>query len=99
LEAALDSKSRRKGLLGRDGFQAGRALVIAPTNAVHTWFMRFAVDLAFVTKDGRILKVRHRLGPWRASAALRAFAVIELPAGTLRDTDTRPGDVLCLDIV
>ena len=94
---AFDSASRRKGLLGRDSLDPGSALVIAPCNSIHTWFMRFAIDVAFVTKDGRILKIRSGLGPWRLSMAARAFAVIELPAGSLASSDTVEGDRVFLE--
>jgi uncharacterized membrane protein (UPF0127 family) len=95
---AFDSKSRRQGLLGRDGFHPGHALIIAPTNAIHTWFMRFPIDVAFITRDGRVVKVRHQLRPWRMSAALRGYAVIELPAGTLAAADTVAQDTLSLEL-
>ena len=94
LSVAIDSASRRKGLLGRDSMVQGSAIVIAPTNAIHTWFMRFDIDVAFVTKDGRILKIRHRLRPWRVFASMRAFAAIELPAGALESSGTESGDTL-----
>ena len=94
---AFDSKTRNRGLLGVDGFQPGRALIIAPTNAIHTWFMRFPIDVAFVARDGRVVKVRHGLRPWRMSGAIRGYAVIELPAGTLAAADTVAEDVLSLE--
>jgi uncharacterized membrane protein (UPF0127 family) len=91
---AFDSASRRRGLLQHDGLQQGSALVIAPTNAIHTFFMRFAIDVAFVSRDGRVLKVRSDLRPWRVAAAWRAFAVVESAAGALADAGVQPGDVL-----
>jgi len=93
---AFDSTSRRRGLLGREGLPRRSALIIAPTNAIHTFFMRFAIDVAFMSKDGRVVKVYHALRPWRVAGALRAHAVIELPPGTLLDADARPGDTLRL---
>ena len=94
LLTAFDSASRRKGLLGRDGLPPGTALIIAPSNAVHTCFMRFPIDVAFVRRDGRVIKVRSAVRPWRMTGSLRAFAVIELPAGTLAQSNTRCGDHL-----
>ena len=93
---AFDSKTRRQGLLGRDSLPDGYALVIAPSSAVHTFFMRFAIDIVFVGRDGRVLKTRSRVGPWRMCGSLRAFAVIELPAGTIDRTRTIRGDVLAV---
>src|SRR5262245_46324627 len=93
---AFDSESRRRGLLKHDSLPEGTALVIAPTNAIHTFFMRFAIDVAFVARDGRVLKVRRAMPAWRMAAAWRAFAVVELAAGALEPSDTRPGDVLSI---
>jgi uncharacterized protein len=96
VELAVDSDSRRRGLLGRDTFDAGSAIVIAPCNAVHTFFMRFAIDVVFVARDGRVLKVCAAVPARRIAFSLRAFAVIELPAGTLARAEARRGDVLTL---
>jgi uncharacterized membrane protein (UPF0127 family) len=73
---------------------AGTAMIIAPSNAIHTFFMRFPIDVAFVGRDGRVRKIRSAVPPWRIAAALRAHAVIELPAGALRGTSTVVGDSL-----
>ena len=91
---AFDSESRRRGLLKRDFLADGSALVIAPTNAIHTFFMRFAIDVAFVAKDGRVLKLRRAMPPWRIAAAWGAFAVVELAAGALDRAGVQPGDLL-----
>ena len=94
LLTAFDSASRRKGLLDHDSLADGCAMIIAPTSAIHTFAMRFAIDVAFVSKDGRVLKLRPNIPPWRMAAALRAFAVIEMPVGALARADTQSGDVL-----
>jgi uncharacterized membrane protein (UPF0127 family) len=94
IEGAFDSATRRRGLLGRDGLPEGAALVIAPSSTVHTFFMRFAIDLVFARRDGRVVKVRPRVGPWRISGARGAFAVIELPAGAAARAEVRVGDRL-----
>lgn len=94
IETAFESADRRRGLLGRDAFQAGHALVIAPTNLVHTFTMRFAIDILFTARDGRVLKVRRAVPPRRIAGALRGFAVVELPAGQIDASDTHVGDAL-----
>ena len=94
LLTAFDSASRRRGLLKQDSLPEGSALIIAPSNAIHTFFMRFAIDVAFVSRDGRVLKVRPNVPPWRMAAALRGFAVIEMPVGALARADTQSGDAL-----
>jgi hypothetical protein len=94
LLTAFDSKSRRTGLLGRDSLPEESALIIAPSQAIHTFFMRFSIDVAFVSRDGLVLKVCHSVPPRRIAVSWRAFAVIELPAGALATSDTRRGDRL-----
>ena len=96
LIAAFDSQTRRTGLLKHETLPDGTAMVIAPTSAIHTFFMRFAIDVAFVTREGRIVKVCHGLRPWRIAIAPGAFAVIELPPGTLAGSGTIWGDTLAV---
>ena len=96
LIAAFDSQTRRTGLLKHETLPDGTAMVIAPTSAIHTFFMRFAIDVAFVTREGRIVKVCHGLRPWRIALAPGAFAVIELPSGTLAGSGTVWGDTLAV---
>jgi hypothetical protein len=81
IEVALDSASRRRGLLGRDGLDTGAALVIAPCNAVHTFFMRFAIDAVFLDRELRVRKIVACLKPFRLASSLGARSVVELAAG------------------
>jgi uncharacterized membrane protein (UPF0127 family) len=94
IETAFDSKTRNKGLLGRDGLPSGSALILAPCSSIHTFFMRFAIDVLFVDRRGVVLRSASNLGPWRIALSLRAFAVIEMPAGTLTTANTRRGDTV-----
>jgi uncharacterized membrane protein (UPF0127 family) len=89
---AFDSKTRRTGLLAHELMPLGSAMIIAPTNAIHTFFMKFAIDVLFVARDGVVLKTRRALAPWRLSAAWRAHAVIELSAGALEHSRVQTGD-------
>jgi uncharacterized membrane protein (UPF0127 family) len=94
LEPAFDSATRNKGLLGRDGLTPGAALVIAPTNAIHTFGMRFPIDVVFAARDGRVLKIRPRLPRGRIALAWGGFAVIEMAAGEAARAGLLRGDVL-----
>jgi uncharacterized membrane protein (UPF0127 family) len=94
LEGAFDSETRRRGLLGRDGLAEGSALIIAPCQAVHTFRMRFPIDIVFANRQGLVVRVRSTVGARRIAGAWRAFAVIELPAGAARDADVTVGDRL-----
>ncbi len=94
LEAAHTGPTRRKGLLGRDGLERGEGLWIAPCESVHTFFMRFPIDLIYLDRERRIKKARSAVGPWRLSACLSAHSILELPAGTIRETQSERGDTL-----
>jgi hypothetical protein len=96
LEAAFDSAARRRGLLGRTSFEPEAALIIAPCSAVHTFFMRMVIDVVFASRDGHVLKTYSRLPAWRVAWALRGFAAIELPPGTIEARDIGKGDRLVL---
>jgi uncharacterized membrane protein (UPF0127 family) len=96
VEVADTRKSRRRGLLGRTSFDANAALMLVPCVAVHTAFMHFPIDLVFVDGDGCAVRTASRVQPWRLSMALRARAVIELPAGRLEACDVMVGDRLYL---
>jgi uncharacterized protein len=96
LIAAFDSATRRRGLLQHGELPEGSAMIIAPSNAIHTFFMTFPIDVAFVGRDGVVRKIRSAVAPWRMSAALRAYAVIELRAGALGRANTLIGDTLVI---
>jgi uncharacterized protein len=76
--------ARLGGLLARPRLREGEALVLAPCTSVHTCFMRYAIDVAFIDKHGHILKLVEHLAPWRAAACWRAHAAVELAAGQAR---------------
>jgi hypothetical protein len=92
LEPAFDSATRKRGLLGRESLPPAHALIIAPSNMVHTFFMRFPIDILFAARDGRVVKVRENVPARRIVAALRGFAVIEMAAHELRRSGIGVGD-------
>lgn len=94
LEVADSGPKRSKGLLGRQELAPGEGLWIVPCESVHTFFMRFPIDLIYLDRRNKIRKVRSAVGPWRMSACLSAHSVLELPAGMIRSTRTEPGDTL-----
>jgi uncharacterized protein len=94
VEIARDSASRRRGLLGRDSIGPDQAFVIAPSQGVHTFGMRFAIDIIAAGRDGRVIKVRSRVSPRRLVLVWSAFAIVELAAGALDCSDLRKGDYL-----
>lgn len=96
VEGAFDSDSRRRGLLGRDALDPQAALIIAPCQAVHTFAMRFSIDVVFVARDGVVVKISEDVRPGRMTGAWSAFAVIELAAGAIARSGLRRGDRLVL---
>jgi len=83
--------SRCRGLLGRSGLSSGEGMLLRPASSVHTAFMRFAIDVVFLDRADRVLKVADDLGPWRMASCRGARAALELPAGEARRRGLRPG--------
>ena len=98
LEAAFERATRNKGLLGRTGLPDGRALVIAPCNSVHTFFMRFTIDVFFVARDGTVRKIARGLRPWRIALSPKSFAVIEMAEGAAARAGVTAGDQLSVEV-
>lgn len=83
---------RAVGLLGRSRLETGEALWITPCHGVHTWFMRFTIDVIALDVDGVIVDAVAMLKPWRMRLPRPgAHSVLELPAGTLLTTPVKVG--------
>jgi uncharacterized membrane protein (UPF0127 family) len=90
---AVRLKDRLRGLLGREGLEAGEALYLEPCTSIHSFFMRFAFDAIFLDRHFMVTHLIENMPPWRISRWVpRARGVIELPAGTVRRTMTAAGD-------
>ena len=94
IDLADTSAKRRTGLLKHERLAAGEGMWIVPCASVHTFFMKFPIDLVYVGKDRRVRKVRHAVKPWRMSACLMAHSILELPAGAAEKSGTQAGDEL-----
>jgi uncharacterized protein len=94
LEVADTPATRSKGLLGRIGLAPGEGLWIVPCESVHTFWMKFSLDLVYLDRGLRVKKIRSAVPPWRVSGCLTAHSVLELPAGTIIDSQTQVGDIL-----
>ena len=97
VELADTSAKRRTGLLKHERLDPGHGLWIVPCESVHTFFMKFAIDLVYVDRKLKVRKVRNAVPPWRLSACLTAHSILELPAGTAHQTGTQPGDELAFE--
>ena len=96
-EVADTVLTRMRGLLGRGGLARGQGLLIEPTWSVHTWFMRFPIDVVFLDRDLTVLKLRKHMRPWRTAARFRARSVLELASGECDRLSLEVGDRLAFE--
>ena len=94
IDVADTSSKRRTGLLKHAGLAKGQGLWIVPCEAIHCFGMKFSIDVLFLNKKRKVLKVRKDMGRWGIALCLRAHSVLELPAGTIAATGTQTGDEL-----
>jgi hypothetical protein len=88
------------GLLNRHRFDPGEGLLITPCRGVHTWGMRFAIDVVALDASGIVVDAVSSLGPWRIRLPRRGGdRVLELPEGSLVRTGTQRGHRIVLDLV
>ena len=93
-DIADTSAKRRTGLLKHTKLDPGEGLWIAPCEAIHTFAMKFTIDVVFLNRKRKILKIRPNMVCRRIAMSLLAHSVLELPAGTLEATGTCKGDQL-----
>jgi uncharacterized protein len=88
---------RLMGLMGtpRGSLHTGCALWIQPCHGVHTMFMRYPIDVVYLDRDFRVVKLEENVRPWRVTPVIvESATVLELPAHTVFNTGTKVGDVL-----
>ena len=96
---AATRASRAVGLLSRSGLEPGEALWIVPSRGVHTWGMRFTIDVLALDEEGNVIDCVSNLRPWRVRLPRRGTAgVLELPAGTLAASHTDMGHRIVLEL-
>jgi uncharacterized membrane protein (UPF0127 family) len=92
-EKADDAWARFVGLMGRAGLAEGEGMEITRCSGIHTFFMRFALDVLFLDDAGTVIRAIEAIAPWRMtrfySAATR---VVELPPGVISRSGTKEGD-------
>jgi hypothetical protein len=93
-DLADSSKKRRVGLLKHERLDAGQGLWIWPCEAIHTFGMRFPIDVLFLDRKKKVLKVKSDMVRGRISACFWAHSVLELPAGQAAAARTEAGDQL-----
>lgn len=94
-EMATSLWGRARGLLGHPPLTSGQGMLISPCQSIHTFFMSFPIDVAFLNRDLRIVHIIPSMPAWRVSPHLfKAHSVLELPAGALAATGSGVGDEL-----
>lgn len=89
---------RMRGLLGKKEFNKCQALIIRPCQSIHTFFMRFSIDVLFVDKNNKVIKAISNLRPFRLIPVyFNSAFVIEMPVGTIQLSLTSKGDTLIID--
>ena len=96
-ELATNPLTRMRGLLGRRELERERGMLFRPAGSVHTFFMRFPLDVVFCDRELRVLSVERNVRPWRTAARRGAKVVVELAAGAA--PELRPGDRLVVDTI
>jgi uncharacterized membrane protein (UPF0127 family) len=87
--------TRFRGLMAKDAshFRPGQGLWITPSHGIHTFAMRFPIDVLYLDHERIVIHVEEELKPWRMAAIrVSAASVLELPTGTIRDSRTTLGD-------
>jgi uncharacterized protein len=97
LSVAASARTRMKGLLGRRSMDADEGLLLRPAGSVHTAFMRFPIDVVFLDRGMRVLRIAPNLRPWRMAAQRGARVVVELDAGAAERNGISAGLQLRLD--
>ena len=90
---------RMRGLMGRPSLPEGEALLLLPESSIHTFFMRFPLDVLYLSRDFEVLRATHEMAAWRVGPLYTkgCHAILELPPGTIAATQTQVGDRLALD--
>jgi uncharacterized membrane protein (UPF0127 family) len=86
--------ARMRGLLGRRSLPSGQGILLRPAASVHTFFMRFSIDVVFLDDELRVVGIASDLPPWRAAGKRGARAVLELPAGECARRGLQVGDTV-----
>jgi uncharacterized protein len=88
--------ARLVGLTGRRPLTRGEGLLLRPVNAIHTSFMRFAIDAVFLDRELAVMSIAANVRPWRVAGRRGARAVLELRAGECARLGLRPKERLLL---
>lgn len=90
--------TRSVGLLSKKSVSSNEALVIKPCCSIHTFFMKFPIDVLFIGKNGNIIELYENVKPWRILPIhLASKYVLELCAGQISAKNIKKGDIIHID--
>ncbi len=102
LEVASGLAEQSRGLLGRDSLEPGGGLMfengpVIPFMWMHMFFMRFPIDIVFLDKSGKVIRINRELKPWRVSSLVfGARTALEIESGGSARSRTEEGDMVIL---
>jgi len=96
--AARTFTQRLRGLMGKPSLPPGEGLVLFGDNSIHTFFMRFPIDVLYLDAEQRVIKLQEAMPPWKIGPLVRGCRfIVELPPGTIRDSRTAVGYIIALE--
>lgn len=97
VEIAETFIQRFKGLMLRKSINSSEGLILFGCSSIHTWFMRFAIDVVFLDINHRVICMKEKIKPWRMVGFIKnAYITVELPEGCIREKQINEGDILIL---
>ena len=95
-EAVIADRARRRmrGLLGRRSLPPGEGMLLQPSPSIHTAFMRFPIDVVFLDRNLRVIKLVEHLPPWHTASAMEGRSTLELASGEIVRRQVQVGDQL-----
>lgn len=95
VEVAETFFQRFKGLMLRKSMNCNEGLILLRCSSIHTWFMRFAIDVVFLDINHRVISMKEKIKPWRMVGFIKnAYITVELPEGSIREKQIDEGDIL-----
>ena len=100
---ARSLRDRSRGLLGRRQLSPEEGMLFEaeswlPVMWMHTWFMRFPIDIVFLGRGDNVIKIQASLRPWRLSPiVMGARKALELSEGAVTRSETAVGDLIAID--
>jgi uncharacterized protein len=87
-------RRRMRGLLGRRSLPPGEGMLLQPSPSIHTAFMRFPIDVVFLDRNLKVIKLVEHLPPWHTASAIEGRSTLELASGEIARRQVAVGDQL-----